>query len=1806
MPLREQSYISSKQSQELKDLASDWSYDQQEFAQLYIEVKDIYEGLTKKLRRKDPLTLTDDQKFLVQAYKNLDTLSISETWSLDWQVGSFMMYLQILHGDTMWYEDKDFYMEAFDELGKLDAEFAATLEKFKEDFERFGDEIRLQQQHKDNPYTAVDEDWSNNIRKQTGKLERKEYKGKDKQLMRTLLEDFDSAAWEADKWTFEDITNYLDDTNMPQLMDIFASWHAKLPTGFPAELTHDNLPTLLETENYQPKWWTLGRKERRNIIKLYTAFNEYDWGLATIFWSDTTDPLTYLVTVLRSDISLAHTIQAKTLVDAADAMRGSEGSITLLRNMIWDVNYDARLINAPDPKSDEYINNYKAWEKAWKNVDTGIVMGTSLHEMMIDAEQALGMEMWEAAEWQVIKNIAGALAGYTGDTSLQDVNTPDALFQKYVDQPYLLAATHQMLLDAGDDSRLIMQYGIGNKEKWLPSYTDMIEAIAAQETVDIADDADVTALDERLSAEQHKKIDNKLSECFTNLVTTLEQQMHNDPTLNTPALASFVSSLEQDQVTYKNLWKINTLGVMVSTIKGNEGIGLWTNVNVWLNKNLEWFIQRITLSGWAFIDKEWSPALGVALSAWANHGFGKDKQHTFYYAWWVGAWWTKKWATDWFFSGLKAGPFVSSGVEFQINKGRIEGSLDAKSAQHIWVLVSASIGTAGGTLYWSRDKLKWYQQQKASIEASFSGAFKGIENLDELTSSTIFDNLKKIYPNTDHDTLQQAANNMTRILRPFADRWWYMDEAVKWNILQTISKRYALSWYNQKVEHEARGLHITQAWVGVQWVAGFLLPTAWIGLSWYKGATFSEDPESLAAMKEAQEKWYGARKVADKVTTELANRLNNLFGVLEEDQRIVVEERLNNWYGAFYIPRELISREWWNVNLHVHPAMKRFVKTMEDGSLQVHWDTPVSIIPAYRPWKVEYDLIIWSVWLEWTEQVLLSDTGIDWTTGINSFTGNPEAYEEFVKDAEFATQSAKMVEAFNGTSDETINAVKAAGFTISERTTAANEKELVLTAPDRSEKILSAEDLTWTLTIIKSADPTPIYSYEIEHNDGTETEFEIVYEIEQPPTRDPEQLSLSTWLLPILSPSVEAYINNPEMNAEMLRIRNGWSTLRGQWKNFRNLVEQNNIVAAQAILEWWKAAWKLSLDFSSLTVDDIRALDAAFSVVRLTQDKIESLNTVDGRLFEWTEYRSQIQSNYSFESDYESKWWLWTTTTWAINEDVIKWIIKWSIDYATYKREYEHELFHMMSGDAIVWNNIFYEDISSPIYKLYWLLAPNENIVNSRSWILKEKFKNEWRPELYESFNAARKSAVSPIEYRNEYSTEIRPWYAMVLWFAETWDEPLEEKFLPNPEMVAGATTEITDPGLKKYFLENLPVWSPILARLEELTGGREAAIKAIIDGSFVDINGQKVTITSTFSLWFYGKCCNETILLDELTINIPGEEPAEPVVIDTSIDTKETFCSDGVFYNSVGVESIIHKEKTTVALGWIGGDPTEQIEAKESESYTIIEDLEDYIASLPEWERELFLEQLSLGLAWEAQPWFTFTIDWIERTVDGWDLGNWSVVFSDTFTDPNVTTMRVINTNTGQVFPAETIFGPYDQMMNAIQNASVRQLAYLDRVNNDNVNHMWGSWTKTRRSAESVDDNFEAPPMIDRSVLDDDFISAADIEYSIDQQNESIDNLFTTFPEYKNYIRWLAEDFDSSDNVPSELERDIDMLGSIAADWTSRVWNSIVYNINRSPNELFVVKKLPSWNLVAVLVSDVDIKRSWEFTTESLVSLLR
>jgi hypothetical protein len=64
----------------------------------------------------------------------------------------------------------------------------------------------------------------------------------------------------------------------------------------------------------------------------------------------------------------------------------------------------------------------------------------------------------------------------------------------------------------------------------------MIEAIAAQQTVAIADNTDIATLEENLSPTQHEMIDTKMSKCFEQLIATLEAQMKEDESLDTPEL----------------------------------------------------------------------------------------------------------------------------------------------------------------------------------------------------------------------------------------------------------------------------------------------------------------------------------------------------------------------------------------------------------------------------------------------------------------------------------------------------------------------------------------------------------------------------------------------------------------------------------------------------------------------------------------------------------------------------------------------------------------------------------------------------------------------------------------------------------------------------------------------------------------------------------------------------------------------------------------------------------------------------------------------------------------------------------------------------------------------------------------------------------------------------------------------------------------------------------------------------------------------------------------------------------------------
>jgi hypothetical protein len=103
-------------------------------------------------------------------------------------------------------------------------------------------------------------------------------------------------------------------------------------------------------------------------------------------------------------------------------------------------------------------------------------------------------------------------------------------------------------------------------------------------------------------------------------------------------------------------------------------------------------------------------------------------------------------------------------------------------------------------LYRSRDKIKGYEQGRQAIASSFHTVFTGIEQIDNLTAASIYEQLRVTYPKTNTTTLTKAASNIARMLDPFTPRWEKMDEQVKAKLLQDISARYALSWYNTNIE----------------------------------------------------------------------------------------------------------------------------------------------------------------------------------------------------------------------------------------------------------------------------------------------------------------------------------------------------------------------------------------------------------------------------------------------------------------------------------------------------------------------------------------------------------------------------------------------------------------------------------------------------------------------------------------------------------------------------------------------------------------------------------------------------------------------------------------------------------------------------------------------------------------------------------------------------------------------------------------------------------------------------------------------
>jgi hypothetical protein len=246
--------------------------------------------------------------------------------------------------------------------------------------------------------------------------------------------------------------------------------------------------------------------------------------------------------------------------------------------------------------------------------------------------------------------------------------------------------------------------------------------------------------------------------------------------------------------------------------------------------------------------------------------------------------------------------------------------------------------------------------------------------------------------------------------------------------------------------------------------------------------------------------------------------------------------------------------------------------------------------------------------------------------------------------------------------------------------------------------------------------------------------------------------------------------------------------------------------------------------------------------------------------------------------------------------------------------QYHVYFWHILSGDAMQDGVNTFSKVTSPMYELYRLLAPNSHILAPREKTLRSKLKKEKMSKAdIDYFIKLREQAVKKIGKDNTYTLDrnsTQGSYGLVMGYADSGE--IEEKYLPHPELAAGALAPIDNDGLKRYYLDNLPDDSPILAEVASIFGidSKDKIIEAIIDGAKIE---------SSFKLGFYGKCFNETILLDKLTIK---KEQAPIITTDpqeTTLDVEETYCADGIFVNTAATESIAARRERGFTLGWIG-----------------------------------------------------------------------------------------------------------------------------------------------------------------------------------------------------------------------------------------------------------------------------------------------
>ncbi len=1065
-----------------------------------------------------------------------------------------------------------------------------------------------------------------------------------------------------------------------------------------------------------------------------------------------------------------------------------------------------------------------------------------------------------------------------------------------------------------------------------------------------------------LSPEIKNRVERHVSEAYDRAVQDLNLKVKDGKYADgTPIPESLRAQVEEAAANLfdasvawpnKKLLTINALGALVNLVKGEEWLGLAANItseklnDLISNPESGWY-NSINLVPGIYVAPNGKPIIGLMLGLQGKKTWtGKWGDHTFMYGLGVGAGLAK--------GRLVAWPAIDIGYEEQVNGRNVVKSISKKKANYIWGILAASLTEVGVGLYFRQDQYRAIEQQQQALESGLTGILQNaVKSAETLDAKWLTAALLKQYPKSSPADASKMAQNLSAMIKPYLlesktkatlqQHLTAMSQGKEVNVddviaqvMADVSKLYALDWRNNQIMNMSK-VQLTDFGIGKSislkaadpigsFVKSVLPIYAGVGITVFGKPRYQE----ISASKErAYDQINNARGIDadDRVAGKWSDKVPNLNAMVQD---IMGEGTENNPTLTQYFTvsgnNVLIDPALLKVpgmNISILPTHVWYMGC-ENGKLVVPNSVIVMLHTLFEGKKMSYDFMIGTV-------------GSADAIAVKSFDRFVDGHPEKIGDLGTAATAETVINSIEETTnDPDLKRIRdIASFTSLEKLGAEKNpayKEYI-------GKILVNAKSGITLTGEKPVTINNIQYYVIEKPSHAQILFEqvpkkkntynfsVVNNETLPMSLQFKWFKESTAVIDLakdmadkVPQKVKDFVNGPNINALLLKKEiHKHNGLKDQTVKAIQLASTTDTKA-----DWEKAANTANkIVWTELFVRDATNPDALKDSLRYLNAKM-------------------------------------AVTPAARDRD--------SSRYNTYKNDTTSDIIRSDNPAAQELLNTLYKDgklAKEQNAELKKLLGKDKNILHSVDAILKARDGNMNNRLWKESYNRADITAfrdawnksIDQLGGRDTqvYSgTEMKGAIGMV--FGYNADNTYDEKFVVQPKLATkpwskntlpDSYTAIDNPQIRAHFLDNLKneegglldrVLKPIVEN-EDACGkdcykgdARKSAIEQFVKGmkekgqATITLNGKTVTIKADFGHAFYNECFNETIVMN----NIEVEVTPKIIVSDKTMDNQW-----GLYMNAINTVGQIDRNQKKFSVGILAWQPKPKKEKYESGTNT-------------------------------------------------------------------------------------------------------------------------------------------------------------------------------------------------------------------------------------------------------------------------------